>query len=594
VERRLGSRYTLQERIGQGATGEVWRASVRGERPAVAVKVLRADLRGDPEIVRRFLQERAVMVELRHPNVVSVRDLVVEGDRLAIVMDLVDGHDLRDLLRREGTLPPALACLVASQVAEGLAAAHAAGVVHRDLKPENVLLGHGEDGGPVARVTDFGLAKLVHATSVARLTQVVGTPGYMAPELAGPGPRTAAIDVYALGVLLYELLAGRRPFDGDHPLAVLRAHVEQAPDRPPGLADELWDLIAACLAKDPSERPPAATLVARLASLGSALDGLPALPAGQATPVGEAGSSLGAQPTRLRMRPGPEPRPATTTGRRALWHRRGLVVPAVVVLVVLAGAGLWVAPGGLADRTDRLGPTGAATPTADTRLPGGTTRATAPGSGGSAPEAPEDGTAPDGPGGSRPDDGGDSEPPSGPPTEPTRDPPEPTTTPSRTHPTLPPPAPRDVVMYSVWGGVMQGTGHPHSFERTKWAGQAFVAKASRLRSISVNLGYDDGGGTVRIFLFHHRHDHDDLVATKVVEIVQNGATVVDFAGLRLSKGDRYIVQVYLHENGSVYFHEDDLEPALPSYVWCPGANAEACRHPNPQDDMNMHVVGQNG
>ncbi len=527
-KRRLGSRYVLKERIGQGTVGEVWRASVEGERAHVAVKLLRADLRSDPELVARFLQERSVMLELRHSHVVGVRDLVAEGDRLAIVMDLVEGHDLRHLMRQQRTLPPALACTLASQVAAGLAAAHAAGVVHRDLKPENVLLAYGPDEVPVARVSDFGLAKVLHGTSVTRLTQAIGTPGYMAPELGSPGPRTGAIDVYALGVMLYELLSGRRPFDGDHPLAVLRAHAEEAPARPAGLPNDLWDLLSACMAKDPNERPAAVPLADRLTELASGLQEAPALTPEQASTTGTA-ASLAAQPTKLRARqPAPSSSPTGAADHRRWRRRHNVLILSAALVVVVTGAGLWAkgaADGGL---------TMAAAPATTTvhstitiRTPRATTSTTELGTGN---PTPTPGPVPS------------------PPSRTTW--PFPPTTldgPSTTRPPQPP-VHKPVVMYSVW----KGKAHPHGLGTYQWAGQQFIANGPVLRTIRLNLGYNSGHGDVTIFLFHGRHDHEDRVATRVVPIKQNAATEANFTGIRLQVGDRYVVQVFLHEAGAVY------------------------------------------
>lgn len=192
--RPVGSKYLLEEPLGRGATGTVWRARQRETAGAeaavagqpgetVAIKVLKEELANDADIVMRFLRERSVLLRLTHPNIVRVRDLVVEGDLLALVMDLVDGPDLHRYLRENGPFSPVAAALLTAQVADALAASHADGVVHRDLKPANVLLK--QDGGQMhPMLTDFGIARLADSPGLTRTHEFVGTPAYVAPESA--------------------------------------------------------------------------------------------------------------------------------------------------------------------------------------------------------------------------------------------------------------------------------------------------------------------------------------------------------------------------------------------------------------------------
>ncbi|WP_344978355.1 serine/threonine-protein kinase [Streptosporangium fragile] len=265
----------LLDEIGAGGMGTVWRAQRRDTGETVAVKLLRDSLTGDPDLVLRFVQERNVMRTLRHPNIVTVRDFVIEGERLALVMDFVEGGDLLTLLRRRGTLLPADAVRLTAQVADALAVAHAVGVVHRDVKPGNVLI----DGATgEARLTDFGVARIVHGPGLTRTTSIIGTPVYLAPEVADGGTPTPAVDVYAVGLILYELLAGRPPFVGDHPMALLRQHAMALPRRLPGMPDALWPVISACAAKDPAERPRAEEVATALREAAPSLAELPALP----------------------------------------------------------------------------------------------------------------------------------------------------------------------------------------------------------------------------------------------------------------------------------------------------------------------------
>lgn len=283
--RPLGSRYLLDRRIGRGATGHVWAGRRRDDGYPVAVKLLRSELAEDPDVVMRFLREKSTLTRLRHPNLVQVHDLVAEGEVLAIVMDLVRGEDLRRRATR-GPLSRVEAAVLLAQTAGALAAVHAARVVHRDVKPENILITD-RDGQPTALLTDFGIARALEGPALTRPTQLVGTPAYIAPELAvGRAPEPAS-DVYSLGVTAYELLAGHRPFHADAPIALLRAHVEDIPTRPPGVDDATWALIAACLAKSPADRPSAAEVAvhwATLAQPGSSVPNLLPTPGGHVPP----------------------------------------------------------------------------------------------------------------------------------------------------------------------------------------------------------------------------------------------------------------------------------------------------------------------
>ncbi|MEU3724295.1 serine/threonine-protein kinase, partial [Streptomyces sp. NPDC031705] len=286
MARKIGSRYTAHQILGRGSAGTVW----LGEGPdgPVAVKLLREDLASDQELVGRFVQERSALLGLEHPHVVSVRDLVVDGNDLALVMDLVRGTDLRTRLDRERRLAPEAAVAIVADVADALAAAHAAGVVHRDVKPENVLLDMqgplGPGGAHPALLTDFGVAKLIDSPrratggrSAAPTTRIIGTPDYLAPEIVEGLPPRAAVDIYALATVLYELLAGFTPFGGGHPGAVLRRHVTETVVPLPGIPDELWQLMVQCLAKAPASRLRASELSVRLRDLLPLLAGMPPL-----------------------------------------------------------------------------------------------------------------------------------------------------------------------------------------------------------------------------------------------------------------------------------------------------------------------------
>ncbi|WP_432055086.1 serine/threonine-protein kinase [Streptomyces sp. bgisy022] len=268
--RPVGSKYLLEEPLGRGATGTVWRARQRETAGAeaavpgqpgetVAIKVLKEELANDADVVMRFLRERNVLLRLTHPNIVRVRDLVVEGDLLALVMDLVEGPDLHRYLRENGPFTPVAAALLTAQIADALGASHADGVVHRDLKPANVLLK--QDGGEMhPMLTDFGIARLADSPGLTRTHEFVGTPAYIAPESAEGRPQTSAVDIYGAGILLYELVTGRPPFSGGSALEVLHQHLSAEPRRPSTVPDPLWTVIERCLRKDPDQRPGAENL----------------------------------------------------------------------------------------------------------------------------------------------------------------------------------------------------------------------------------------------------------------------------------------------------------------------------------------------
>ncbi|MFB7289844.1 serine/threonine-protein kinase [Actinacidiphila glaucinigra] len=266
--RPVGSRYELVEPLGRGATGTVWRSQVRDTGETVAIKVLKEELASDPDIVMRFLRERSVLLRLRHPHIVRVRDLVVEGELLALVMDLIEGPDLYRHLRENGPFTPVGAALLTAAVADALAASHADGVVHRDLKPANVLLATvaGPDGTQQMHpmLTDFGIARLADSPGVTRTHEFVGTPAYIAPESAQGRPQTSAVDIYGAGILLYELVTGRPPFRGESALEVLHQHLSEEPRRPSTVPEPLWTVIERCLRKEPGERPSAENLARAL------------------------------------------------------------------------------------------------------------------------------------------------------------------------------------------------------------------------------------------------------------------------------------------------------------------------------------------
>lgn len=365
--RPIGSKYLLEEPLGRGATGTVWRARQREAAGAeaavpgqpgetVAIKVLKEELANDADIVMRFLRERSVLLRLTHPNIVRTRDLVVEGDVLALVMDLVEGPDLHRYIRENGPLTPVAAALLTAQIADALAASHADGVVHRDLKPANVLLAE-RDGAMFPMLTDFGIARLADSPGLTRTHEFVGTPAYVAPESAEGRPQTSAVDVYGAGILLYELVTGRPPFAGGTALEVLHRHLSEEPRRPSTVPGPLWTVIERCLSKDPERRPSAENLARGLRTVAAGI-GVHATPAQI-----EAADGVGAL-----LAPDPAPAPVPQTPG---------VDPAGATQVLPSGAGAGqydpaaptsmlptTGPAGAADPTAVLPATGAADPTA--------------------------------------------------------------------------------------------------------------------------------------------------------------------------------------------------------------------------------------
>ncbi|MGA5304625.1 protein kinase domain-containing protein [Nucisporomicrobium flavum] len=313
----VGSSYILIRPIGQGATGTVWRGVDRASGEPVAVKLLHESLLRQPRLVTRFVQERTILLMLRHRNVVRVRDLFSVGESLGLVMDLVPGGSLRDHLREHHTLAPGEAARLGAQVAAALAEAHELGIVHRDLKPDNILL-HLEDGRLDIRLTDFGIARVLTMPSITTTNAVVGTPHYMAPEAFHSSSTSPAADVYALGVLLYEMVSGRPPYDSDAVTELMQLHLVGNPERRAGVPDALWTVITGCLEQKPRLRPSAAELVAELDMAARSIGDAPALPAPAVRKE--------ARPQRSRT-PDPEPPASEPPLHPSLASMRKLPVP---------------------------------------------------------------------------------------------------------------------------------------------------------------------------------------------------------------------------------------------------------------------------
>lgn len=251
-------RYRLDSRLATGGMGEVWRATDTVLDRRVAVKLLKHEYADDASFRVRFESEAQHAASLHHPNIASVYDVGESASpdgsglpRPFLVMELVDGQPLSALLRPGEPMDPVAARELLAQAADGLGAAHAAGIVHRDVKPANLLVTPTRQ----VKITDFGIARAAAGVGLTGTGEVLGTPQYLSPEQARGETTTAASDVYALGVVAFECLAGRRPFQGETPVTTALAHIrEPVPDLPPSVPADLAAVVRRALAKDPAER----------------------------------------------------------------------------------------------------------------------------------------------------------------------------------------------------------------------------------------------------------------------------------------------------------------------------------------------------
>ncbi|MFC8502128.1 serine/threonine-protein kinase [Pedococcus sp. NPDC057267] len=260
----LASRYHLTERIAAGGMGEVWRAHDATLDRDVAVKVLRPDGSDDEAFVERFHAEARHSGGLSHPNIGTVHDFGDDSGTAYLVMELLEGEPLSTIIRDRAPLPQEEVRDVLVQTARALQAAHEAGVVHRDVKPANIVVN--ADG--YAKLTDFGIARALNEAPMTQTGEVLGTPHYLSPEQAQGQPAGPLSDVYALAVVGYEMLTGRRPFSGDTMVTTALAHVSQpAPQLSDEIGEPLRTTVMAALAKDPAKRPQSAAEFAAALSL---------------------------------------------------------------------------------------------------------------------------------------------------------------------------------------------------------------------------------------------------------------------------------------------------------------------------------------
>lgn len=259
----LAGRYEIDAALGSGGMGLVYRALDRTLREVVALKVLRADLAGQEASRRRFVDELRLARRVRHPNVCGLHEYGEDGELQFIAMEYVEGIDLKRLIRERGPLPVPEACAAVMAIARGLQAIHDAGILHRDLKTANIM----SDARGAIRLMDFGIAKEWDAgAGLTGTGMVVGTPEYMSPERVAAGPGTPAMDVYALGVIAFELFTGDVPFRAPNPATTLYLHMHEPPplsgERAVRIPEAVRPVLARALAKTPSERYPSAAAMA--------------------------------------------------------------------------------------------------------------------------------------------------------------------------------------------------------------------------------------------------------------------------------------------------------------------------------------------
>lgn len=254
IGKTLGSRYEIIEHLGEGGMAVVYKAKDTLLQRLVTVKVLRSEFSADEEFVARFHHEAQAVASLSHPNIVNVFDVGREGDVHYLVMEFIDGEDLKTKIKRRGRFDPSEAAAIARQVADALSHAHQQMIIHRDVKPHNILIT--PEGQ--AKLADFGIAREASGTTLAQTKTLVGSVHYISPEQARGDMADAQSDIYALGVVLYELLTGKVPFNGGNPVTVALKHIQDTPpsvrELNPGLSRDLERIVQKAMAKKKSDR----------------------------------------------------------------------------------------------------------------------------------------------------------------------------------------------------------------------------------------------------------------------------------------------------------------------------------------------------
>lgn len=335
----FGGRYQLLSRIAIGGMGEVWQATDLVIGRTVAIKILKDEYMGDPGFLERFRAEARHAALVNHEGIANVYDYGEEEGSAYLVMELVPGEALSTILERERVLPADQVLDIVAQTASALHAAHQAGLVHRDIKPGNLLITPDRR----VKITDFGIARIADQVPLTATGQVMGTVQYLSPEQASGHPASPSTDIYSLGIVAYEALAGRRPFTGESQVAIAMAQINEAPpELPVTVAEPVRNLVFASIAKKPAERPASAQAFARAAQalrrgdVGGAAAIVPAVLAGTATAVRtDAGSE---DTTRVLPSVGPVPTPAMPTQTRRSPWTWPLVALIGILVVLLVGA----------------------------------------------------------------------------------------------------------------------------------------------------------------------------------------------------------------------------------------------------------------
>jgi serine/threonine-protein kinase len=292
----FGSRYELVSRIAIGGMGEVWKANDLVIGRTVAIKILKEEYLGDPGFRERFRAEARHAALVNHEGIANVFDYGEEDGNAFLVMELVPGEALSTILEREKILPASRVLHIVAQTSAALHAAHQAGLVHRDIKPGNLLIT--PDGA--VKITDFGIARLADQVPLTATGQVMGTVQYLAPEQASGKPASPATDVYSLGIVAYEALAGKRPFRGESQVAIAMAQIKEAPpELPTSIPEPVRRLVMSCMAKKPEGRPASAHDLAQAAlalARGDNEEAFALIPAREANSTAETGNTTVATP----------------------------------------------------------------------------------------------------------------------------------------------------------------------------------------------------------------------------------------------------------------------------------------------------------
>lgn len=345
----FGGRYELQSRIAIGGMGEVWEATDHVIGRTVAIKILKDEYMGDPGFLERFRAEARHAALVNHEGIASVFDYGEENGSAYLVMELVPGEALSTIIERDGPLSADKTLDIVAQSASALQAAHAAGLVHRDIKPGNLLIT--PDGR--VKITDFGIARIADQVPLTATGQVMGTVQYLSPEQASGHAASPATDIYSLGIVAYECLAGKRPFTGESQVAIAMAQInEQPPPLPATVPIPVQNLVMAMIAKKPADRPSSAATVARAAQalrrgdLNSAAIAVPAIATGN--PADDATRVLGVGDDSTRILPTTAQLPAAGEEAAAEEEKKKKrspwtwpLIALIALLLLVLGGSLW-------------------------------------------------------------------------------------------------------------------------------------------------------------------------------------------------------------------------------------------------------------